>query len=94
MAALVIARGRTEVHLLPAPRAEHVVVAAHAPDRIVWGTNWPHNLAREQSDYPDDRALTDTVLGWLPDEAALQLALVENPEELYGLPAQGEPAGD
>jgi D-galactarolactone isomerase len=62
-------------------------LAAYAPERIVWGTNWPHNLAREQADYPDDVALTDTVLGWLPDENALQLALVKNPEELFGLPA-------
>ncbi len=62
-------------------------LAAYAPQRMVWGTNWPHNLAREQADYPDDAALTDTVLGWLPDAAALHLALVKNPEELYGLPA-------
>ncbi|MGK6312241.1 amidohydrolase family protein [Neorhizobium sp. DT-125] len=61
-------------------------IAKYAPERIVWGTNWPHNLAREQADYPDDAALTDTVLGWLPEEAARHLALVKNPEELYGLP--------
>ncbi|SMF72246.1 D-galactarolactone isomerase [Xaviernesmea oryzae] len=61
-------------------------IAKYAPERIVWGTNWPHNLAREQADYPDDAALTDTVLGWLPDEAARHRALVKNPEELYGLP--------
>jgi D-galactarolactone isomerase len=62
-------------------------IAAYAPERIVWGTNWPHNLAREQADYPNDAALTDTVLGWLPDENALQLALVKNPEQLFGFPA-------
>lgn len=60
-------------------------VAAHAPDRIVWGTNWPHNLARTIEDYPDDAALTDTVLGWLPDDGARRLALVDNPERLFGL---------
>ncbi|MDX3924360.1 MAG: amidohydrolase family protein [Shinella sp.] len=64
-------------------------LAAHAPERIVWGTNWPHNLAREQADYPDDAELTDTVLGWLPDETARHRALVTNPEELYDLPAWG-----
>jgi D-galactarolactone isomerase len=62
-------------------------LAAYAPERIVWGTNWPHNLAREQADYPNDADLTDTVLGWLPDQSALQLALVKNPEELFALPA-------
>jgi D-galactarolactone isomerase len=64
-------------------------IANHAPERVVWGTNWPHNLAKEQADYPDDAALTDTVLGWLSDEKARHLALVENPEELYGLPKWG-----
>jgi D-galactarolactone isomerase len=59
-------------------------IAGHAPERIVWGTNWPHNLAREQSQYPDDAALTDTVLGWLADDEARRLALVDNPEKLYG----------
>ena len=59
-------------------------IAAHAPERIVWGTNWPHNLAKTTADYPDDGALTDTVLGWLDDDAALQKALVDNPQELFG----------
>ena len=65
-------------------------IAAHAPERIVWGSNWPHNLARAQADYPDDAALADTVLGWLPNEAARHLALVDNPEELFGI----KPSGD
>lgn len=60
-------------------------IANYAPERIVWGTNWPHNLAREQADYPDDTALTDTVLGWLPNENARHLALIENPQTLFGL---------
>lgn len=66
------------------------MLASHAPERIVWGTNWPHNLAREQKDYPDDASLTDTVLGWLPDETSLHRALIDNPEELFGLPAWTE----
>lgn len=63
------------------------VVAAHAPERIVWGSNWPHNLAKQQTDYPDDAALTDTILGWFADDRARHLALVENPEKLFGLTA-------
>lgn len=62
------------------------LVASYAPQRIVWGTNWPHNLAKEQKDYPDDVSLLETVLGWLPDEKSRNLALVENPEELFNLP--------
>lgn len=59
-------------------------IAAHAPERIVWGTNWPHNHARTTADYPDDAALLDTTLGWLADASARHLALVENPEALFG----------
>jgi D-galactarolactone isomerase len=59
-------------------------IADQAPERIVWGTNWPHNLARTQAQYPDDAALTDTVLGWFRDGDARKLALVDNPEALYG----------
>lgn len=65
-------------------------IAAHAPERIVWGSNWPHNLAKQQTDYPDDADLTDTVLGWLPDKRARKLALVDNSEALFGLPAYSE----
>lgn len=62
-------------------------IAAYAPERIVWGTNWPHNLAKTTADYPDDAALTDTVLGWFADDSARKLALVSNPEALFNLPA-------
>lgn len=60
-------------------------IAAHAPERIVWGTNWPHNLARATVDYPDDARLADLVLGWLPEGARTQV-LTRNPCELYGFP--------
>ncbi len=59
-------------------------MAAHAPERIIWGTNWPHNNAKTTADYPDDAALLDTVLSWLPSEEARYKALVTNPEELFG----------
>lgn len=59
-------------------------IAAHAPERIVWGTNFPHNMAQSTADYPDDAALLDTVLSWFPDDRGRHLALVENPRHLYG----------
>lgn len=58
-------------------------IARHAPERIIWGTNWPHNMAKTAEDYPDDGALLDTVLGWFENENALQLVLVENPARLF-----------
>lgn len=60
-------------------------IAAHAPERIVWGTNWPHNLIRETAAYPDDARLAELTLGWLP-AGARDRVLVANPAELYGLP--------
>ncbi|MDD2870162.1 amidohydrolase family protein [Neomegalonema sp.] len=64
------------------------VIAAHAPERILWGTNWPHNLARVRGEpLPDDALLAATALDWLPDAAARRRALVGNPQELYGFPA-------
>ncbi len=60
-------------------------IAAHAPQRIVWGTNWPHNMARRTEDYPDDAALAALALGWLPDGARTQV-LVHNPATLYQFP--------
>lgn len=60
------------------------VIADYAPERIVWGTNWPHNGAKVSADYPNDAALTDTVLSWFSSEANRTLALVDNPETLFG----------
>jgi D-galactarolactone isomerase len=59
-------------------------IAAYAPERVIWGTNWPHNLVKRTEDYPDDAALTDLVLSWLASPADLQKVLVDNPAELFG----------
>ncbi len=59
-------------------------IATYAPDRIIWGTNWPHNNAKTTEEYPDDADLMDTVLSWLPSDEARRKALVTNPEELFG----------
>jgi D-galactarolactone isomerase len=58
-------------------------IADYAPERIIWGTNWPHNLAKTTQEYPDDAVLLDTVLSWVP-ETSLQKVLVDNPAELFG----------
>lgn len=59
------------------------LMAVHAPERIVWGTNFPHNAATTTAEYPDDAALLETALSWFPNDRGMNLALVENPEELY-----------
>lgn len=56
--------------------------AAAAPDRVVWGTDWPHPSAHGLA--PNDGALADLLLDWIPDEAQRQKVLVTNPARLYG----------
>lgn len=60
------------------------VIAEYAPERIIWGTNWPHNNAKTTEEYPEDADLLDTVLSWLPSDEAREKALVTNPEHLFG----------
>jgi predicted TIM-barrel fold metal-dependent hydrolase len=53
-----------------------------APDRVVWGSDWPHPSAREKM--PDDGDLADMLSEWAPDEAMRHRILVDNPRRLYG----------
>lgn len=53
-----------------------------APDRVVWGSDWPHPSAREKM--PDDGDLADMLGEWAPDEAVRHRILVDNPRRLYG----------
>jgi 2-pyrone-4,6-dicarboxylate lactonase len=62
-----------------APLAHALLEAA--PDRCVWGTDWPHPNA---SFMPNDGDLVDLLPAWIPDEALRRKVLVENPAQLYG----------
>ena len=53
---------------------------AAAPDRVLWGTDWPHPNVRHM---PDDGDLVDLVAQFAPDEALRARILVRNPETLY-----------
>jgi 2-pyrone-4,6-dicarboxylate lactonase len=62
-----------------APLAQALVQAA--PDRCVWGTDWPH----PEVDYmPNDGDLADALVEWLPDPDVRRQVLVDNPSRLYG----------
>jgi D-galactarolactone isomerase len=52
-----------------------------APERMVWGSNWPHP---NETKKPDDAALFDLMSKWAPDEATRNRILVRNPAALYG----------
>lgn len=56
------------------------------PDRLVFGTNWPHPALHAPQTVPDDATLVDEFASWVPDAAARQAILVDNPARLYGFP--------
>lgn len=60
------------------PYAQALIAAA--PDRVLWGTDWPHPNVRHM---PDEGDLLDLMLRFAPDEAVRNRILVTNPETLY-----------
>ena len=91
----LIDRGRTWVKLSgaylntrvgpPYPDATQIAQAfvTAAPERMVWGSDWPHPtepLDRK----PNDALLFDLLSEWAPNETTRHRILVENPEALYG----------
>ena len=52
------------------------------PDRLLWGTDWPHVMMKKPM--PNDGDLSDLIADWLPDARLRQRVLVNNPAELYG----------
>ena len=58
-----------------------------APERLVWGSDWPHPGLPDNK--PDDALLFDLLTEWAPDAATRNRILVQNPETLYGF---GKPA--
>ncbi len=64
--------------VLPIARA---VVEAN-PDRVVWGTDWPHPHVRLPM--PNDGDLVDMLADWVPDARTRRRILVDNPRRLFG----------
>lgn len=63
-----------------APIAKRVI--QHAPERVIWGSNWPHvGVSREQ--YPSDAEQLDILLDWADTQTQKRI-LVDNPSHLYG----------
>ena len=55
----------------------------HAPERMVWGTDWPH-VNMNDREMPNDGDLLDLMLEWVPDEAVRNRILADNARKLYG----------
>lgn len=69
------------------PLARALIEAA--PDRVLWGTDWPHPNVRRM---PDDGDLVDLLARFAPDEHVRRRILVDNPRRLY--PLRASPAAD
>jgi predicted TIM-barrel fold metal-dependent hydrolase len=62
------------------PMAQALI--ALAPDRMVWGSDWPHVNLKDHM--PDTGALRNLLAVWAPEAADRQRILVDNPARLYG----------
>jgi predicted TIM-barrel fold metal-dependent hydrolase len=62
--------------------------AKAAPERMVWGSDWPHPTEAADKK-PNDAVLFDLLSAWVPDETMRHRILVENPETLYAFPRAG-----
>jgi predicted TIM-barrel fold metal-dependent hydrolase len=59
-----------------------------APERLVWGSDWPHPT-ESSAHKPDDAVLLDLLGAWAEDEAVRRRILVDNPQILYGFAKSG-----
>lgn len=56
-------------------------LVAAAPERCVWGTDWPHS---QMNPAPEAGLLLDQFFEWVPDGVVQRQILVDNPARLYG----------
>ncbi len=83
----------TQTDLADVAPLARALVAAN-PQRILWGTNWPHPgstpvAGRKPTDLAvhvqtDDGKVLNLLPAWVPDAATRRLILSENPARLYG----------
>jgi predicted TIM-barrel fold metal-dependent hydrolase len=76
----VMARGARYEDVVPFARA----LIARAPDRIVWGTDWPHTDVFEPRKMVNDGDLMNMLLDFAPDEGMRRKILADNPARLFG----------
>jgi predicted TIM-barrel fold metal-dependent hydrolase len=51
------------------------------PERVIWGTDWPHVIIK--TPMPNDGDLADLLSDWIPDARAREQVLARNPAGLY-----------
>jgi predicted TIM-barrel fold metal-dependent hydrolase len=79
-------------HYPDAPLIAQALINAN-PDRMLWGSNWPHpGRGKTREDlappYPsDDGAQVNQLPNWASNPTIRKKILVDNPARLYGFPA-------
>ena len=63
-------------------RVLHDALVAANPERLMWGTDWPHPSIAAAA-MPDDGHLVDLFHDWTPDEATRRRILVDTPTRLF-----------
>lgn len=80
--------GAMRISKLPSPYRDTIPLAqaliAARPDRLVWGSDWPH--VHLSGPMMNDGDLLDLLAEWAPEEAMRRRILVDNPARLYGFP--------
>ncbi len=76
----LIALGASYEQVVPLARA----LIERAPDRVVWGTDWPHSNVFEPGKVPNDGDLMNMMMDFAPDDAQRNKVLAENPAKLFG----------
>ena len=66
----------------PDARPFHEALVRANPERLVWGSDWPH--PRIEGEMPDAGRLFELFQRWTSDAATRQRILVDNPARLYG----------
>jgi predicted TIM-barrel fold metal-dependent hydrolase len=56
------------------------LLEAFTPERLVWGSDWPHTEHRQRVDYDTTRMALDV---WVPDAAQRETILTRSPQTLY-----------
>jgi len=64
------------------PFAQAVIAAA--PDRVIWGSDWPHSNNFTPGRVPNEGDLLNLLGAIAPDEATRRRILVDNPARLFG----------
>ncbi len=58
-------------------------IIARAPDRVMWGSDWPHSYLYEANRVPNDGDLLSMLSDFAPDEAVRKKILVDNPVRVF-----------